>query len=95
MSELAAIARDLAALAERLAVYATNSEKNVALLERPEPVMASAMLTATDLAALLRVHVRTLRSMRHEGTVPPPIMFGKSPRWRRVDIERWLAEERA
>lgn len=51
-----------------------------------------ALLTARQLAALLQIDARTLRQLRHEGAVPPPIMVGgRSPRWKRATIEEWLA----
>ena len=59
-----------------------------------QPSMAShgALLDAEQMAELLRIDVRTLRRWRHEGKAPRPLK-GKGPlRWRRADVERWLAE---
>lgn len=57
---------------------------------RDVPTDPSAMLTANEVAALLRVDVRTLRVMRHERSFPRPTRVGRSLRWRRGAIERWI-----
>lgn len=54
----------------------------------------AALLTARDLARLLRIDPRTLRELRHAGEVPPPIKVGRLLRWRATEVERWLAEAR-
>ena len=48
------------------------------------------LLTADEVAKLLRVDVRTLRLMRHEQKFPRPISVGRSLRWRRSAVERWI-----
>ena len=53
----------------------------------PDPL---ALLTAAEVAALLQVNVRTLRRMRHERTFPRPTRMGRSLRWKRSLVERWL-----
>src|SRR4051794_7908400 len=51
------------------------------------------LLDPPALAALLQIDVRTLGRRRNDGTVPEPIMLGtRKPRWRRHDIDAWLAE---
>jgi excisionase family DNA binding protein len=50
------------------------------------------LMTPAELAALLQVDQRTLRQLRHEGSVPKAITLGRSPRWRRTAIEAWLAK---
>jgi predicted DNA-binding transcriptional regulator AlpA len=52
---------------------------------------ACELLTAADLCALLKLDARTLRVLRHEGRVPEPIKLGRSLRWRRAEIEMWVA----
>src|SRR5262245_19983151 len=64
---------------------------------RPHVVVpnGSELLTATRVAELLGIDVRTLRRMRHEGRAPKPVR-GKGPlRWRRSDVEHWLQERAA
>jgi len=52
----------------------------------------SFLMTAEDLADALRVSQRGLRKMRAAGDVPlPNNHFGRSPRWRRDLIQRWIA----
>ena len=50
------------------------------------------LLTTDDLASLLRLTVRAVYHLRHRGVLPPAIKFGNSLRWRRGDIDRWMAE---
>jgi len=52
------------------------------------------LLTAADVAALLQVDQRTLRELRHAGDVPAPIAIGKRLRWRRRDVDGWLAKRK-
>jgi predicted DNA-binding transcriptional regulator AlpA len=54
---------------------------------------ACELLTAADLCSLLKLDARTLRVLRHEGRVPEPIKLGRSLRWRRAEIEAWIAEQ--
>jgi predicted DNA-binding transcriptional regulator AlpA len=54
--------------------------------------VANDLLDANELAALLKIDIRTLRRWRIEGRVPKPLR-GKGPlRWRRSDVEKWLKE---
>ena len=53
----------------------------------PDPL---SLLTASEVAALLQVDVRTLRRMRHERAFPRPARVGRSLRWKRSVVERWL-----
>jgi predicted DNA-binding transcriptional regulator AlpA len=53
------------------------------------------LLTAADLCALLKLDARTLRVLRHEGRVPEPIKLGRSLRWRRAEVEAWIAAQGA
>ena len=56
---------------------------------------ACELLTAADLCSLLKLDARTLRVLRHEGRVPEPIKLGRSLRWRRAEIEAWIAGEQS
>jgi excisionase family DNA binding protein len=48
------------------------------------------LLTAAEVAGLLRIDQRTLRSLRHERSFPRPVQVGRSLRWRRSAVERYL-----
>jgi excisionase family DNA binding protein len=56
--------------------------------------MAAALLTQQQLADELQVSVRTLERWRQEGTGPVFIQVGRSPRYRRADIDAWLERQR-
>jgi predicted DNA-binding transcriptional regulator AlpA len=51
------------------------------------------LLDPDDLAAYLKIDVRSLRRLRNSDGFPKPIMLGGSPRWRRETIDAWLAEQ--
>lgn len=101
LARLAAVGRELADLAERLG---PNLAELLADLPRPrlmEPVdkkpapSGPEILTSADLAKLLRIDERTLRAMRRSGEAPEAIRIGTRPRWRRGDVESWLAKRGA
>jgi excisionase family DNA binding protein len=52
------------------------------------------LLTQQQLAEELQVSVRTLERWRREGAGPPWVRVGRSPRYRRDDIDRWLEATR-
>lgn len=54
----------------------------------PPREMPADLLTATDLARLLKCDPRTVRRMELDGRLPSPIGHGRMKRWRRADIER-------
>jgi excisionase family DNA binding protein len=56
--------------------------------------MAAALLTQHQLADELQVSVRTLERWRQEGTGPAFIQVGRSPRYRRADVDAWLEQQR-
>ena len=47
--------------------------------------------TRRDLAQRLAFSTRTISRMIANGSLPPPIVLNRSPRWRPVDIEGWIA----
>jgi excisionase family DNA binding protein len=49
------------------------------------------LLTAEDLAEYLGVPVATLYAWRYHRQGPPGFRVGRHLRYRRTDIERWLA----
>ena len=50
----------------------------------------SLLLSTVEVGAMLNLHPRTVRRMWRAGVLPGAIQIGKSVRWRRSDIERWL-----
>ena len=61
--------------------------------EASEPVKPNdRLLSATQVAEILGLNVRTLRDRRHAGGFPAPVMMGRRPRWKRAAIDAWLAK---
>jgi excisionase family DNA binding protein len=59
---------------------------------RPTPApVEPLLLTARDLAVLLRLGIRTIRSMDAAGKLPAPVRIGGSVRWRLDEIRDWLS----
>jgi excisionase family DNA binding protein len=56
--------------------------------------MAEELLTQKQLADELQVSLRTLERWRQEGSGPAFIRVGRSPRYRRSDIDAWLERQR-
>jgi excisionase family DNA binding protein len=56
--------------------------------------MTEELLTQQQLADELQVSVRTLERWRQEGTGPAFVRVGRSPRYRRSDIDAWLERQR-
>jgi predicted DNA-binding transcriptional regulator AlpA len=62
-----------------------------AVAEAPKPLVPNRLLSAADLAELLSVPERTIRSWQFSGMLPKPIPLGKKLiRWRPGDIRAWL-----
>jgi hypothetical protein len=57
--------------------------------------ISSDLLTLTEAAAFLRTPIATLRYWRHLGTGPDGFRLGRRVLYRREDLERWVAEQRA
>lgn len=49
------------------------------------------LLTVDAVAALLSVSTRTVRRMADSGQMPRPVRLASLIRWRRDDVEQWLA----
>lgn len=97
LQRLAALHREQAEVFDSLAANLAEALAGIAA-SRPVVTMEkheTEFLTAPEFAALLRVDQRTLRALRHAGDVPAPIMIGTRPRWRRADVDAWLAERGA
>jgi predicted DNA-binding transcriptional regulator AlpA len=60
-------------------------------LDDPSP---SPLLTPPQLATLLQLDPRTLRRLELSGAVPRAIYIGALKRWRRADIDTWLASRK-
>jgi excisionase family DNA binding protein len=50
--------------------------------------------TEQETAAYLNVAVGTLRRWQADGTGPPALRVGRTIRYRRSDVDRWLERER-
>lgn len=67
----------------------------IALLEQlvaasqPRP----ALMDVDEVARDLGIGVRTLQRLKQLGQVPAPIKVGGQVRWRRADVEAWIAEK--
>ena len=48
------------------------------------------LLSVNDLASMFKVHVRTIRQLIKNGSLPKPIMVGSVQRWRKEEIEKLL-----
>jgi excisionase family DNA binding protein len=48
------------------------------------------LLTARELAVILKVSVRTIRRWHELGEIPPGLRIGAQVRWRREEIEAFL-----
>lgn len=60
-------------------------------LPEPTPHAGTLLVTAEEVARMLNVSVRSIWRMRSAGHVPKPIRMGGNIRWRRIDIEEWVA----
>jgi excisionase family DNA binding protein len=66
---------------------------DVPLADRP--VSLSAWISTGELARLLDVKIGTLRKLHRDGVLPPAIRIGtRLLRWRREDIQQWMANLR-
>lgn len=50
------------------------------------------LLNVDDVAALLSVSPRTVRRMADNGAMPRSLRLGSLIRWRRSDVDRWIAD---
>jgi len=58
-----------------------------------QPVDSPLVVSAQELASLLRLGLRTLRTMDASGRLPKPIRIGHSVRWSLEEIKDWLAAD--
>lgn len=52
------------------------------------------LLNKKQVAALLQVSESTVERLTKSGQGPPSVKFGRSRRWLRSDVRRWIAERR-
>ncbi len=52
---------------------------------------APLLIAADDVAGMLDISTRTLWRLVSANKIVPPIKLGGSTRWRRVDVETWVA----
>ena len=63
-----------------------------ALANLPVSRSLTGLMTADEVADHLQIDIRTLQRLVHEGAVPAPLRIGgRIPRWRREDVDAWLA----
>lgn len=58
----------------------------------PAAVSEPLLITAQDVARLLKVSTRSLWRMRSAGDIPSPIRDGAAVRWRMDEIKKWIAD---
>ena len=94
---LVQVLADLAAVGRKLV---ETSESALALLGKheaecpvsmPTPQNEPPILTAGEVAEMLRVNERTFRRLRASGQGPQPVKVRGAVRWRREAVERWIA----
>lgn len=56
--------------------------------EASEPLL----ITAAELARLLKISTRTLWRLQSAGRLPEPVRFGGAVRWRLEEVRNWIAE---
>lgn len=54
--------------------------------------MADELLTIHELAAALRISRASVYQLRYLGQGPPAIKLGGRLRWRRADVDAWIAQ---
>lgn len=58
----------------------------------PRPVVSAELLDVKDVAALLgRCSPRHVRRLADSGRMPRPLRVGTLIRWRRADLDDWIA----
>ena len=92
----AQIARAYEGLAEEagfaLADLGGQSVHRVPMSPPPTARRDQALLRPREVAELLGFDPRTVRRLEVEGTLPAPVGKGRLKRWRRKDLEQWLAD---
>jgi predicted DNA-binding transcriptional regulator AlpA/predicted GIY-YIG superfamily endonuclease len=91
--------RESAALAESAAIVTERPRHNITGLSRPKARSVIPTHEVVDplvdldwLAAYLGKPKKTIYSWRLRGTGPPAYKIGQALRWRRSEVDAWLAE---
>lgn len=50
------------------------------------------LLNVNEVGAEVGLSSRTIWNLRNAGKIPPPIRIGRAIRWKRSDIEQWIAQ---
>lgn len=50
------------------------------------------LITAAELARLLKISTRSLWRLQSAGSLPAPVRFGGTVRWRLDEVRNWIAE---
>lgn len=53
----------------------------------------SAMLTVTEVAAILHIGVRSVWRKSQDGRLPPPIKMTGSTRWAKSTLHEWMTKQ--
>lgn len=56
---------------------------------QPRPTIDD-LLTADDVAAILKVSAKTVKRMVEADKFPPPVMAMSRPRWTLDDVRNWI-----
>ena len=56
------------------------------------PSAQSLLITATEVAQMMQISVRTLWRLVSAGQVVQPIRIGRNTRWRLREVEQWIAD---
>ena len=59
--------------------------------ERTEPEKANELLRVNDVASMCGVSVRHIYRLSVAGQMPKPMKLGGATRWRRPELEQWIA----
>ncbi len=54
--------------------------------------MQPALITATELAQMMQISIRTLWRLRSAGELIEPIRIGGNTRWRLEEVRQWIAD---
>ncbi len=57
-----------------------------------EKLLDKLLLSVKEMAAILSMSTRNIYRLSDEGRMPKPVRIGGSTRWRRADIEKWVAD---
>lgn len=60
------------------------------MIDTIEVTELAVLLTAEELAEMLKVAVRTVWRLRSSGKLPRPVSIGSSIRWRKNEIVAWI-----